>query len=177
MDQSKEQPAGRTADFRIAIIMLLVVALDQVTKFLVNRFLMDGEDRVIIDGFFKLVHWGNTGAAWSLFMGRNGLLAIVAVIALIVLYRARHHFDSQTLLGQVALGLIFGGIIGNLIDRIRIHHVTDFLYFYIQSRGGTEHSFPAFNIADSSICIGVFLIFILSLRNEKLRASPAQPPA
>ena len=65
MDKANAQPAVRSADLRIAIIMILVVALDQITKFLVNRFLLEGEDRVVIDGFFKLVHWGNTGAAWS----------------------------------------------------------------------------------------------------------------
>ncbi len=177
MDKTNEPPAFRESDVRIALVALLVVALDQITKLLVNRWLGEGDEKVIIDGFFRFVHWGNTGAAWSLFMGRNGLLAVVAVVALIVLFRARHHFDSHTLLGQAALGLIFGGIIGNLVDRVRIHHVTDFLYFYIRPRGGMEHGFPAFNIADSAICIGVCLVFILSLRNDKLRSTPAQPPA
>ncbi len=167
----------RTANSRIAIVALLVVVLDQLTKLMVNQLLGVGDEKVIIDGFFKFVHWGNTGAAWSLFMGRNGMLAIIAVVALFVLFRARHHFDAHTLLGQVALGLIFGGIIGNLIDRLRIHHVTDFLYFYLRRRGGDEIGFPAFNVADSAICIGVGLIFILSWKNEKLPANPAQPPA
>lgn len=167
----------RTANGRIALVALLVVVLDQLTKLMVNQLLGVGDEKVIIDGFFKFVHWGNTGAAWSLFMGRNGMLAIIAVVALFVLFRARHHFDAHTLLGQLALGLIFGGIIGNLIDRLRIHHVTDFLYFYIRRRGGDEIGFPAFNVADSAICIGVGLIFILSWKNDRLSANPAQPPA
>jgi signal peptidase II len=167
----------RTPNGRIALVALLVLVLDQLTKLMVNQLLGVGDEKVIIDGFFKFVHWGNTGAAWSLFMGRNGLLAIIAVVALFVLFRARHHFDAHTLLGQFALGLIFGGIIGNLIDRLRIHHVTDFLYFYIRRRGGEEIGFPAFNVADSAICVGVGLIFILSWKNEKLPVNPAQPPA
>ncbi len=167
----------RTSNRRIALVALLVLGMDQLTKLLVNRFLAPGDERVIIDGFFKFVHWGNTGAAWSLFMGKNGLLAIIAVVALFVLFRARHHFDAHTVLGQLALGLIFGGILGNLIDRLRIHHVTDFLYFYLRRRGGEEIGFPAFNVADSAICIGVGLIFILSWKNEKLPVNPAQPPA
>jgi signal peptidase II len=122
------------------------------------------------------VNWHNTGAAWSLFSGRNNLLALVALIALFILYRSRHHFDAHTLMGQVALGLIFGGIIGNLIDRLISHYVTDFLYFYLDQRGGSEIGFPAFNIADSAICVGVGLIFILSLKNEKVPAAP-QPSA
>jgi len=181
MTEATEQPtlraANNTSTARIAVIALVVIAFDQFTKLLVNRLLGENDEKVIIDGFFKFVHWGNTGAAWSLFVGKNGLLALVAIVALFVLFRARHHFDSHTLLGQVALGLIFGGIIGNLVDRLRIHHVTDFLYFYIRPRGGIEHGFPAFNVADSAICIGVGLIFILSWRNEKLRTGAVQPPA
>jgi signal peptidase II len=170
-------PALSTSNRRIALVAVFVLALDQFTKQLVNRLLRFDEDKVIIDGFFKFVHWSNTGAAWSLFSGRNNLLALVALIALFVLYRSRHHFDAHTLTGQVALGLIFGGIVGNLIDRVRAGHVTDFLYFYINQRGGTEIGFPAFNIADSAICVGVGLIFILSLKNEKTSAAPAHPSA
>jgi signal peptidase II len=71
------------------------------------------------------------------------------------------------LLGQIAFGLIFGGIVGNLIDRLFRKHVIDFLYFYLQQRGGTELGFPAFNVADSAICTGVALVFIVTLRNEQ----------
>jgi len=160
---------------RIAVIALLVLALDQITKQLVKRLLPPPDEKSIIDGFFKFVHWENTGAAWSMFTGRNYVLAIIGVVALFVLFRSRHHFDSHTTPGQVALGLIFGGIVGNLIDRVFVGHVTDFLYFYVQRRGGNEIGFPAFNVADSAICIGVGLIFILSWKNERAPAQPAQP--
>ena len=152
---------------RIAFIALAVVVLDQATKQIVLRFLSGGQEKVIIDGFFRFVYWGNTGAAWSLFRGRNALLALVAVVALVILFRYRHHFDAHTLLGQVALGLIFGGIIGNLVDRVTVRHVIDFIYFYLQQRGGGELGFPAFNVADSSICTGVGLIFIVTWRSER----------
>jgi signal peptidase II len=165
-----------TPNRRIFLVAAFVLALDQFTKQLVNHLLRFDEEKVIIEGFFKFVHWNNTGAAWSLFSGKNNLLALVALIALFVLYRSRHHFDAHTLTGQVALGLIFGGIVGNLIDRLRIGHVTDFLYFHLDQRGGTEIGFPAFNIADSAICVGVGLIFILSLKQDKA-ANPIQPPA
>jgi signal peptidase II len=169
-----------TSNRRIGMVALLVLVLDQLTKFAVRRCLggeMGEEERVIIPGFFKLVHWSNTGAAWSLFMGKNSILAIVALVALLVLFRSRHYFDAHTTTGQVALGLIFGGILGNLIDRLWIGHVTDFLRFYLERRGGNELGFPAFNVADSAICVGVGLIFILSWKNEKMPAKPAQPPA
>jgi signal peptidase II len=99
-----------------------------------------------------------------MFTGNNGLLAGVAIVAVIVLFFTRHHFDLHTLGGQISLGLIFGGIIGNLIDRLRVKHVIDFLYFYVIRRDGTEAGFPAFNVADSAICVGVGLLFILSWR-------------
>jgi signal peptidase II len=152
---------------RIAFIALAVVLLDQVTKKIVLQTLGDGQEKVIIEGFFRFVNWGNTGAAWSMFRGRNALLALIAVLALVVLFLNRRHFDAHTLLGQVALGLIFGGIIGNLVDRVTVKHVIDFLYFYLDQRGGHEIGFPAFNIADSSICSGVGLIFIVAWRSER----------
>lgn len=101
-----------------------------------------------------------------MFHGNNELLAIISLVALLVLFLYRHHFDTRTIFGQVALGLIFGGIIGNLGDRLFRNHVIDFIYFYLNQRDGREIGFPAFNIADSAICTGVALLFILSWREE-----------
>jgi signal peptidase II len=167
------RPSLSTPGRRIGAIALVILALDQLTKALVLQFLGYEQEKVVIDGFFKLVHWGNTGAAWSLFRGNNGLLAVVALIALLVLYFTRHHFDSRTRLGQIAFGLIIGGIIGNLIDRIRVHHVIDFIYFYVE-RNGETIGFPAFNVADSAICTGVGLVFLTTWRNERaVKVNPA----
>ncbi len=157
----------RTPNRRIGLIALLIIVLDQLTKTLVLKFLGYAQEKVVVEGFFKFVHWGNTGAAWSLFRGNNNLLALVALGALVVLYLSRHHFDSRTLLGQLAFGLIFGGIVGNLIDRVLRGHVIDFLYFFLQQRGGGEVGFPAFNVADSAICTGVALVFLLTWKNER----------
>jgi len=157
----------RTPNRRIAAIALLIVALDQLTKQVVVRFLGYGQDKVIVDGFFKFVHWGNTGAAWSLFRGNNYLLALVAIFAVVVLFFSRHHFDARTLLGQLAFGLICGGIVGNLIDRLWAGHVIDFIYFYIIQRSGAEVGFPAFNVADSAICTGVGLVFLITWKSER----------
>ncbi len=157
----------RTPNRRIVGIALLVVALDQITKQIVLHFLGYNKEKVVIEGFFKFVLWGNTGAAWSLFRGNNALLALIAVVALFVLFFSRHHFDARSILGQLAFGLICGGIIGNLIDRLWAKHVIDFLYFYLQQRDGTEIGFPAFNVADSAICTGVGLVFLLTWRSER----------
>jgi signal peptidase II len=156
-----------TPNRRIGFIALLVIGLDQLTKALVLGLLGYAQEKVVIDGFFKFVHWWNTGAAWSLFRGNNQLLAIIALVALLVLFFSRDHFDSRTILGQVAFGLIFGGIVGNLIDRVFRKHVIDFLYFFLQQRGGNEIGFPAFNVADSAICTGVVLVFLITWKNER----------
>jgi signal peptidase II len=167
----------KTPNRRIAAIAFVVFMLDQFTKFLVLQFLGKGQERVLIDGFFKFVHWGNTGAAWSLFRGHNELLAIVALVALLVLFLSRHHFESGTWLGQLAFGLIFGGIAGNLTDRLlpSRREVIDFLYFYLEQRSGNEIGFPAFNVADSGICIGVALVFWVTWKSERAQPQPVQP--
>jgi signal peptidase II len=165
----------RTPNRRIALIAVAVIALDQITKQIVLRLLPQvGQERVVIEGFFRFVHWNNTGAAWSLFRGNNDLLAGVALVALLALFLSRHHFDSRTLLSQIAFGLIFGGIVGNLIDRLWAGHVIDFIYFYLQQRGGTEIGFPAFNVADSAICTGVGLVFLITWRSDR-KVKPAEP--
>lgn len=158
----------------LGIVALVVLLLDQLTKILVLRYLGYAQERVIVDGFFKFVHWGNTGAAWSMFKDHNDLLAIISLVALLVLFLTRHHFDSGTIWSQVALGLLFGGITGNLIDRLldTRRHVIDFIYFYIYRRDGSEVGFPAFNIADSAICVGVGLLFLLSWQSEAARRDP-----
>ncbi|MBG85890.1 MAG: signal peptidase II [Verrucomicrobiales bacterium] len=161
---------------RIFLLATMILVADQVTKLIVINTLPYGGEKIIVDGFFKFVHWGNTGAAWSMFSGNNHFLTFVAVAALIVLFLMRRHFGAEEKLGQIALGLMFGGIIGNIIDRIRIEHVTDFIYFYLKRRGGTEIGFPAFNIADSAICIGVGLLFVLSWQADE-EASASDSPA
>jgi signal peptidase II len=164
----------------MAFVAAGVLLLDQLTKLAVLKYLDFAHEKVVVEGFFKFVHWGNTGAAWSLFnqfAGSNQLLAIFALLALLVLFLTRHHFDSHTLLGQISLGLIFGGIAGNLIDRFRHGYVVDFIYFYVSRRGGVEVGFPAFNIADSAICTGVALLFLLSWQKDEPNAAPAKEAA
>jgi signal peptidase II len=127
------------------------------------------EEIAVIPGFFNLTYRVNTGAAWSMFTGNNAVLATVALTALVVLYLTRHHFSAHRLAGQFAFGLIFGGIIGNLTDRLLPgrHAVVDFLHFYMARRGTVDfYDFPAFNVADSAICTGVALIFLLNWQEE-----------
>ena len=156
-----------TANRRMALIALVVFVLDQAAKLLVLRFLGPTQERVVIAGFFKFVRWENTGAAWSLFHDRNDSLAAVSVLALVVLFAWRRHFYIHLPLGQISLGLIFGGIAGNLFDRLHYHQVIDFLRFYMDRRSGQEIGFPAFNIADSAICLGVGLLILVSWQDDQ----------
>lgn len=144
----------------VALIALAIAALDQFSKWLVVRFISPEETRVVIAGFFSLVNWRNTGAAWGIFQHYNLLLTVVSLVTVVVLWWFRHSFPINRPGARLALGLIAGGIIGNLIDRVRLGSVIDFLYFSIG-----QYHWPAFNVADSSICIGVGLYIILSWRD------------
>ena len=103
----------------------------------------------------------------------------MALIALLVLFLSRHHFfDAKSRLGQAAFGMLVGGIAGNVTDRLlpsRLQ-VIDFIYFYLNTASG-EIGFPAFNIADSAICIGVALIFWATWKSEQGNKSAATPSA
>ena len=157
-----------SANRRMALIAVAVFALDQGAKLVALHCLGPDQERNVIDGFFKFVLWRNSGAAWSLLYGRNGLLAVVSLAALAALYFWRRHFHAHTALGQLSLGLIFGGIAGNLFDRLdpQRQHVIDFLRFYLYRRSGEEIGFPAFNVADSAICVGVGLLMLVSWKLE-----------
>jgi signal peptidase II len=159
----------------MGLLAFAVFALDQITKFAVLQFLGYRDEHVVIEGFFRFVHWGNTGAAWSVFKDNNNILAVVSGVALVVLYLTRRHFGADTRVGQVALGLLFGGILGNLTDRVlpSRQHVIDFLYFYVNRRGGGEIGFPAFNVADAAICVGVGILFLLAWQKDQAAPAPA----
>ena len=166
----------QTYNLRIALLAATIFGFDQLTKVMVLNFLpVPYHSEIhVLPGFFRLVHWHNTGAAWSMFHDNNVTLAVVSAVALVVLILVRSKFGANTAPGSIALGLVFGGIAGNLLDRIIHHHVIDFLFFHLITRSGVQHDFPAFNVADSAICIGVGLLFILSWRSDK-EAKEAQP--
>jgi signal peptidase II len=169
-------PIRLTLNRRILAVAAAVYVADQLSKLAVLRLLDYADQRVVVHGFFKLVHWGNTGAAWSLFYGNNGVLALISVGALVVLGLTRERF-GQGLGSELAFAAVFGGILGNLTDRLRCGHVVDFLRFYLYQRGGGEVGFPAFNLADSAICIGVGSLFLLSLHSEDTGQTQPKRPA
>jgi signal peptidase II len=121
----------------------------------------------LIPSFFHLVHVGNTGAAWGMFAGKSLWLAALAVVTLGAIYRFRRQLELSRTIVQVAFGLLCGGIVGNLVDRLVHGHVIDFLLFTFGS-----FDWPAFNMADSAICAGVGLYLLQSFREPR----PAPPP-
>ena len=153
------------------LLAMTILGLDQLTKWMVVRWMEFGAEQMVLEGFFKLVHWGNTGAAWSIFRHHNNWLAVFSSLAMLALWRWRRQFEYHQRPGQIALGLLFGGIIGNLLDRIVHEHVVDFLRFYWVRRSGAELGFPAFNVADSAICTAVALLLILSWQAEPVSTS------
>jgi len=146
---------------------LIVIILDQSSKFIISRSIGYYESIPIIDGIFNLVHIRNRGMAFGI-MNRPDAgtalyfliaVTIIAIVLMIVWFLRLRHEDRRLLFG---LSLILGGAVGNLIDRIRIKEVIDFLQVYIGS-----YPWPAFNVADSAITIGtlwiaVYLIFFNS---------------
>lgn len=153
------------------IIAALVILLDAFTKWLVLINLPVHASVPVIDGFFQLVHVRNTGAAFGI--GANSSSSFVplllnggaiVVFLIVVFYSLRTQLSDRIL--QTGLHLILGGAIGNLIDRFRFGSVVDFLDVYVRI-GGREHHWPAFNVADSAICVGMALLFIDMWRKPK----------
>lgn len=154
-----------------------IFALDQVTKLLVIALIPwekgsptyylpgdyyynpDFAPITVIPNFFYLVHIDNPGAAWSLFSGQQLLLSLFAIAALAALFFFRKNLELERRPFQIALGLLAGGVTGNLIDRIFHNHVIDFLDFHLPIYG----RWPAFNIADCGIVVGVLLYIFISV--------------
>jgi len=155
---------------RSLVIAGAIVALDQATKGLVRQtFLREGQSRELVPGLLNLCYVGNTGAAWGVLSGRQSFLIAFSLVALAVLIWRRHALLGGLPMRWLVLGLFIGGIMGNLIDRVFLGHVVDFIDFYL----GRSH-FPAFNVADSSICIGVGLFLFLQGREERRRMQIAE---
>jgi len=144
----------------LIVVASCVVVADQLTKYWILTNFSLYETRTVIPGFFNLVNIRNTGAAFGLFAGNEsewrtlffGIIALVAVFAIIFLFK---HYRQKGSLYVYALSSIAGGAIGNVIDRVRFGAVVDFLDFYVG-----QYHWPAFNVADSAIVVGVGLFLI-----------------
>lgn len=143
----------------IAVVIGLIIAvLDQAAKFAIRETLMLGESRPVIAGYFNLTYLRNTGAVWGIFQHQNEWLILLSVLVLVLIAIFYRWLVDQRGVHRVAMGLMIGGIVGNLVDRIKLGWVTDFLDFHWQA----SH-WPSFNIADSAIFMGVLIYLVSSL--------------
>ncbi|MSU22784.1 MAG: signal peptidase II [Opitutus sp.] len=165
------RPSGwdRLLAYRLLLgLAVTILVLDQLTKsWIATRLPFGTYGEVagaipVVRGFFYLVHVGNTGAAWSMLTGKSVLLAGLAAATLAAIFFWRHALGLRDRVAQVCFGLLCGGIVGNLVDRLRHGHVIDFIDLHFGS-----YVYPTFNVADSGICVGVVLYLIQSLKAPK----------
>jgi signal peptidase II len=137
------------------IIAALVIALDQISKLWVSSHL--GLYKTVpVVGCLSLTHVRNTGSAFGFFANQAFLLTLVAIVGLVTILLFYRYLSRSNILGISALGLVFGGALGNLIDRLRFGYVTDF----VDVRLWRDFHWPAFNVADSAITVGSIMLAI-----------------
>lgn len=144
----------------ILVLSVIIVIFDQLTKFFAIKYLLSSNARVIIPNFFKLIYVENYGAAFGILQNRKWLFIIItiAIIIYISIFMAKnyHRMNAFT---RIGVGMLFGGAIGNFIDRVRLGYVVDFISFRLFKK----YDFPVFNIADIFIVIGTIIILTLVL--------------
>lgn len=147
-------------------IAAIIVILDQASKYFIMNYVLGAYGLINYTSFFNLVRAWNTGVSFSMFnnWGTMGVVALSLVALTIVSFLTHWLYTEKSRFVQIALGFIIGGAIGNVIDRIRLGAVFDFLDFFI----GDNH-WPAFNLADSFICIGAIMIIMHSLIHYKAK--------
>jgi signal peptidase II len=152
-------------------LALLVVVLDQLAKAAVTSNLSPGEAIQVIGDYLRIVYGQNTGALFGLFKDNAAMFGLVslAVIALIVLYHARAASSAYL---TVTLGLLLGGAIGNMIDRLRLGYVVDF----VDAGIGTTR-FYTFNVADSAISLAILMLLIAAIRPSLIEGARDDAPA
>lgn len=146
--------------YKYLVISFILFIIDQVSKYIVSVNIQLNSSVVIIPKFFKLTYTNNHGAAFSILEGKQILIIIVSV--LVMVYLIYELFKSNNKLFNISISLILGGLIGNLTDRLIFNHVRDFLDFSFGS-----YNFAIFNIGDIGIVIGVILMLIGIIKEEK----------
>lgn len=153
----------------VPLVALVVVIIDQWTKSLIRANIpLNGAYAPFpaLEPYFKLVHWPNTGTAFGLFQGQGFVFVVIAIVVIVAVLVYTRFLPSDSWGVRFCLGLQLGGAIGNnVIDRIRLGHVTDFLLFTLPV-GGKIYMWPAWNVADGSIVVGTILLVFLLLKTE-----------
>lgn len=152
----------------LVLIALVVIALDQLTKRAVQQNLALGEALLVFPPweFVRIVHWVNTGAAFGMFQGGNAVLiglTVAITLAILIYYQT---LPEDHLFQRICLALMVGGSIGNLIDRLTLGYVVDFV---------VVGRFPVFNLADSCVTVSVVLLLISTIIEERKAQSTKKP--
>ncbi|WP_099158013.1 signal peptidase II [Virgibacillus ndiopensis] len=150
------------------IIAVIIIGIDQFTKWIVVKNMELYEQITIIDDFFYLTSHRNTGAAWGILEGQMIFFYLITAVVIIGVVFYMQKYAKDSILLAISLSLILGGAIGNFIDRIFRQEVVDFLDFII-----FNYDFPIFNVADSSLCVGVCLVLIATFIDEKKKGTTA----
>ncbi len=135
------------------IVAALIVTFDQLSKLWIRAHLALGESLPLTDRL-SLTYVGNTGSAFGLLANRTVLLIIIGIASLLIVLLFLRYLSQVTTLSMVSIGLVWGGAVGNFIDRLRFGYVTDFIYFRLW---GSVY-WPAFNVADAAIVVGVVVL-------------------
>ena len=144
------------------IIMVFSIVSDQLTKFWAVDVLKNGESIKLIGNFLRFTYAENKGAAFSILQNQMWFFIIATIVMLVILAYIYFKTKNITQLSRLSISMIAGGAIGNFIDRLRLGYVVDF----IDVRFGSFYNFPIFNIADSFVVCGTFLMIILILLNK-----------
>lgn len=145
---------------KITIIAFILFFIDQLSKIIIDRLLLLNKSINILDRFFYLTKVYNTGVSFSMLSGKKILIIIINIIALVFLYFYLRKFKNNKR-NTWAFSLIYGGLFGNLLDRLIHGYVIDFLDFNIFG-----YNYPVFNLADSFIVIGIFLLIYAIYKGE-----------
>ncbi|MQL52944.1 signal peptidase II [Desulfofundulus thermobenzoicus] len=140
------------------VTALAALVVDQVSKELIQRWMWEGESIAVIPHVFHITYIRNPGAAFGLFPHRTGFFVAVTLLVAAAVVVAHLRLSPARHLMRISLGLVLGGAVGNLIDRLRFGLVVDFLDFRI---------WPVFNLADTAIVIGAFLLVLAVWRDDR----------
>ena len=147
---------------KVIIYSFIIVIVDLISKLVIDKLLKINETISIINNFFSITKVFNRGASFSMFIGYRLLFILIGVITIVVLFKYLNNFKMNNR-NIFAFSLLIGGIIGNLIDRVIYGYVIDFLDFNIFG-----YDAPIFNIADTCICVGAFLLFYAIMKREDI---------
>jgi signal peptidase II len=168
---------ARRNDLIMVATGVLVIFLDQLVKQWITQYFhgKPPDSKIpILGDTLDLISVKNRGVAFSLLEGRESLYVLIALAVAVVVWLYWRLRNSPSVLIKVIFGLIIGGAIGNLIDRLRLGYVVDFIHFQIPAIG---FNFAVFNVADSSITVGVILLIVVLLFSGRPTAAPVEQPS